>query len=67
MIQIVFGIIATIYLAINFVIANFFDAGEMKRRFVAGQCIVGRVFANIFYAPAWALKCLRFIVVLAIK
>lgn len=64
----IINIIAVIvYTALNFVTANRKSAKEMKRDFVDGQCLVGKIFANIFYAPAWLLKGLHFIVVATIK
>lgn len=43
------------------------SAKEMYEEFVAGQCLVGKIFANIFYAPAWFFKGLRFVVIATIK
>lgn len=59
------GIIA--YVACNLVTAKLFSAKEMKRNFVDGQCIVGKIFANAFYAPAWAMKILRFVILTTVK
>lgn len=55
------------YVVANLVTAHFMSAKTMKRRFIAGQCAVGMVFANIFYAPAWILKGIRALIVLSIK
>lgn len=60
--KIILIITAFIYTGFNLIAAKKMNAKEMKREFVDGQCTVGRVFANIFYAPAWFLKGLRFIV-----
>jgi hypothetical protein len=60
-------IIVVIYTAFNLITAKLYSAREMKHDFVDGQCVVGKVFANIFYLPAWVLKGLRFIVVAVIK
>lgn len=35
---------------------------EMRDDFVTNQCLVGKVCANIFYAPAWVLKVLKAII-----
>lgn len=43
------------------------SAKEMRKEFVSGQCFVGKVFANVFYAPAWLFKGIRFLVVETIK
>lgn len=56
-----------LYVAFNLITAKMWSAKEMKRDFVDGQCLVGKIFANIFYAPAWFLKGVRYIVVALIK
>lgn len=64
----VLGIIfAMAWVVINLVTAYKRSATEMGRCYVEGQCTVGMICANIFYAPAWFLKVLRAIVVYAIK
>lgn len=60
-------IIVVFYTAFNLITAKLYSAREMKHDFIDDQCVVGKVFANIFYLPAWALKGLRFIVVAMIK
>lgn len=65
--KIILIILACIYVAFNFLTAKLMNAKEMKHEFVDGQCVVGRVFANIFYLPAWVLKALRFVVVSLVK
>lgn len=65
--KIVLIVIAFIYMVFNFVTAKLMNSKEMKQEFVDGQCAVGRIFANVFYAPAWVLKAIRFIVIATIK
>ena len=60
-------IVVVLYTAFNLITAKLYSAREMKHDFIDGQCVVGKVFANIFYLPAWVLKGLRFIVVAMIK
>lgn len=60
-------IIVVLYTAFNLITAKLYSAREMKHDFIDGQCVVGKVFANIFYLPAWVLKGLRFIIVAVIK
>lgn len=60
-------IIVVLYTAFNLITAKLYSAREMKHNFIDGQCVVGKVFANLFYLPAWVLKGLRFIVVAVIK
>ena len=50
------------YLALNLVTATKLSAKEMRRRYITGQCVVGRIAAGIFYAPAWLFKCIKFII-----
>lgn len=45
-----------LYVAFNLVTTKLMTAAEMKKHFISGQCIVGIVAANIFYAPAWLMK-----------
>lgn len=56
-----------IYIGINLVVAKMYSAKEMKGSFITGQCVAGRIFTNIFYAPAWVLKLLRAVVLAAVK
>lgn len=66
-VKIMLIVIACIYVAFNLLTAKLMSAKEMRKSFIDGQCTVGRVFANIFYAPAWFLKAIRFVVIAAIK
>lgn len=47
--------------------AKLIGTEEMKQRFIVGQCIVGKIAANIFYSPAWLLKGVKFLAVKFIK
>lgn len=60
-------IVILAYAVTNLFTAKCWSAWEMKRDFINGQCLVGRIFANIFYAPAWFLKGVRFVVLRTIK
>lgn len=60
-------IIVVLYTAFNLITAKLYSAQEMKHDFIDGQCVVGKVFANIFYLPAWVLKGLRYVIVTVIK
>ena len=46
----------------NLYVAVTETAEEMREDFVENQCLVGKVCANIFYAPAWVLKVLKSII-----
>lgn len=64
----VFIILALIvYLVLTFATSYMLSAREMRRRFIDGQCIVGKIAANIFYAPAWFLKGLKFVITRVVK
>ena len=65
--KILFIAIACLYAAINLVTAKVMNAKEMKEEFITGQCLVGKIAANIFYAPAWLLKALKVIVWFMVK
>lgn len=58
--------IICVYLAFNFITAKVMSASRMRKEFIDGQCLIGKICANIFYAPAWMLKGLRFIVLAAV-
>lgn len=60
-------ILLIIYAVINLITAKLWSVKEMKHDFIEGQCLVGRIFANIFYAPAWLLKGIRIVVLATIK
>lgn len=56
-----------LYAAINIVTAKVMNAKEMKEEFITGQCLVGKIAANIFYVPAWLLKALKVIIWFMVK
>ena len=65
-------IIITVVCSIAFVASNIYvtkvmSAKEMREEFVEGQCLVGKLFANVFYAPAWIFKGIRLVVLATIK
>lgn len=64
----VLGIVTIIaYAGFNLFTAKTYSAREMREEFITGQCTVGVICANVFYAPAWVLKLLRKIVVTTVK
>lgn len=60
-------ILVLIWAASNIFVIKWKSAKQMRDEFVNGQCMVGKIFANAFYAPAWFFKGLRFVVLCAIK
>lgn len=61
-ITIVLAAIAVAIITINIFTALKFSAKQMKEHFIDDNCIVGRIAAAIFYAPAWAIKGVKFII-----
>ena len=62
---IVIAIIA--WLAVNVVTSKYKSAKQMAAMIFSGHCFVGKASAMIFYSPAWFLKAIREIVLVAIK
>ena len=59
--------VAAAYIVFNFVVSKRMAVEEMAGKFIKGQNVVGRIATNIFYAPAWFLKGLKFLAVNFIK
>lgn len=55
------------YAIMNLAMARLYSAKQMRKIIIDGQCFVGMIAANIFYAPAWILKALRMIVIATIR
>ena len=60
-------VVALVWVVINVFTTKAMSAKQMHEEFVAGQCLVGKICANIFYAPAWISKGIRCFVLAAIK
>ncbi len=41
---------------VNVIVATTMTTEEMKRDLYYGQCLAGKIFANILYALAWTIK-----------
>ena len=65
--KILFIALVCLYAAINIVTSKVMSAKEMKEDFIDGQCLVGKIAANIFYAPAWLLKALKVVIWFMVK
>lgn len=64
----VIGIIVGIWCLIsNIYVVAMMTAEQMHSEFIDGQCLVGKIFANLFYSPAWFFKGVRFVAVKVIK
>lgn len=66
-IKIITVAVVVFYGICNLVMAYRRDASEMYGEIIDGQCVVGKICANIFYLPAWALKGLRAVVLCVVK
>lgn len=66
-IKIISVVVFCLYAIFNLLTAKKMSATEMKESFISGQCVVGKIFANIFYLPAWMLKGIKFVVVSTVK
>lgn len=56
-----------LFAALNVITSKRWSATEMKENYIDGQCIVGKIAANIFYFPAWVLKGLKFVIDFLVK
>ena len=59
--------IICLYISFNLVVANTMTAIDMKREYIDGQCLIGRICTNLFYLPAWMLKIIRNVFIKFIK
>ena len=66
-IKILVTLVIVLYAGINIFTSKICSAEEMREDLIDGQCAVGMICANVFYAPAWALKLLKHIVLVTIK
>lgn len=66
-IKVIETVVLIVCIAINLVVAKKMTAREMYEDFINGQCTVGMICANIFYALAWFLKGIKFVVLTTIK
>ena len=55
------------WLAVNVITSKYKSAKQMVAMIFSGHCFVGKASAMIFYSPAWFLKAIREIVLVAIK
>lgn len=55
-------ILLCVYLGLNVLTSNVMSAKKMKEKFINGQCLTGKIFTNLFYAPAWLLKGIKYII-----
>lgn len=56
-----------VYVIVNLVMSKLYSAKEMKAMLITGQNLVGMVFSNLFYAPAWFLKGLRRVITATVR
>ncbi len=64
----ILGFFATVIWAVSNITAIvMMTAREMYEDYIDGQCFIGKICANIFYAPAWFFKGLRLLVLRVIR
>lgn len=56
-----------VYVIVNLVMSKLYSAKEMKAMLITGQNLVGMIFSNVFYAPAWLLKGLRRVITATVR
>lgn len=59
---IVFWLLVAFWVIANGYVAHTMSAADMHDEFVAGQCNVGCIFANVFYSLAWLLKVVKILI-----
>lgn len=63
MAKIIIIAVAVLIVAVcNIIVAVQYNPKQMKKKFIDGQCVVGKIAAAIFYAPAWILKGLKWFI-----
>lgn len=67
MVKIATIVISIAYMVLNVIVSKQWSAKEMRVKFIQGQNIVGAIATNVFYAPAWVLKAVKFLAVTFIK
>ncbi len=61
----IFAVIA--WMIFNIATSKIYSAKQLKNMIYSGYCVVGKIFASLFYAPAWILKGIRVVVLATIK
>ena len=64
--EIISLIIMINYFLLNFYVAFSMSSKDMKSDFIDNQILVGKIISNIFFIPAWFMKCLRFVILTTI-
>lgn len=59
--------ILIVYAVVNICCSLTITAREMKNSFINGQDFISMAFVNIFYAPAWVLKGIKYIIEMAVR
>lgn len=60
-------IMTIVWVVSNVVVSKKMSASQLGKMVYSGSCLVGKVFASLFYAPAWFLKGVRVVVLATIK
>lgn len=59
--------VVIVWILFNIATSKIYSAGQLKKMIYSGYCTAGKIFASIFYAPAWFLKGVRVVVLATIK
>lgn len=55
-------IVLGLYLILNLAVAMMFRTRGLKKRFVDNQCPATVLLVNLFFAPAWILKGIKYLI-----
>lgn len=67
MTRVIITIVVIAWLLTNIIVSKKMSALQLSRVVHSGDCTVGKVFALLFYTPAWILKTIRVVVLKTIK
>ena len=62
-VKLLLTLLFALWVSFNALTAHMCPAKRMKQDFIDGQCLVGKIFANIFYLPAWILKAVKILII----
>lgn len=60
-------IAAIVWVASNLIVSKKLSACQLKKLIYGGGCMAGKIFASLYYSPAWFLKGVRAVVLATIK
>ena len=57
--ELIFILVIAFYIGCNIYVNFNMSAKDMYEEFVVDQNTTGKIFANVYYAPAWILKFIK--------